>query len=96
MTDNAEAVEGWRNRETWAAALHINNDARRQQQAIRHAHACRTRSELADTLQAWFEELTDVEADRNPLRADLLQSALARVDWLALADEVNRKAGETG
>lgn len=72
MTTNIETYNGWTNRETWATALHINNDQYLQELADDYAMtahnehradnegeggaSCDAVNCLADTLESWIIE----------------------------------------
>jgi hypothetical protein len=69
MTTKIETYNGWTNRETWATALHINNDQWLQEQADDYAktsweehaedgesqYACAVEC-LAESLENWLSE----------------------------------------
>jgi hypothetical protein len=69
MTTKIETYNGWTNRETWATALHLNNDQWLQEQALDYAktsweeHAEDEESQfacavecLAESLENWLSE----------------------------------------
>jgi hypothetical protein len=66
---NTEKFNGWSNRETWAAMLHINNDEYLQDTALDYARATSLKYDLEDendktravvflsnTLRSWLED----------------------------------------
>lgn len=91
---NPDEYNGWTNRETWAAALHIDNDygtytmrnewveeAREDEAPVWH---------LADRLQNWLEELAQDVVDGEPtsegVRMMLREiGSLWRVDYREIA-----------
>jgi hypothetical protein len=48
MSDEARTYNGWRNYETWAAALHLGNDHGTQEYWAEHAEACYRDAVAAD------------------------------------------------
>ena len=93
---------GWKNRETWAANLWIENDeglyveARNlAMQALRDDQLNAERT-LADLLKEWLETLLDFRAYRAEYGADMPEAlqimrddigSLYRVDWWEIASE---------
>lgn len=99
-----ETYAGWTNRETWAVALHINNDAGWQAEVIDlfragvrdggWAEGCREAADaLAGQVEATLELLTDMCSDAAwVVFRDV--GSLWRVDWLELADSFLPAPGE--
>lgn len=96
VTVTPENYAGWANRETWAVALHINNDAAWQAEVIDLLRAgvqgggwgegCREAADaLEGQVEATIELLTDLGSDAALLVLRDVDS-LWRVDWLELAD----------
>lgn len=81
-----EEYNGWTNRETWATALHLNND----QDTYEHAKSMADeytddKSGLADALEKYVTELLDADWDGvKPMRYDI--GSLWRVNWMEIAD----------
>ena len=96
MTDNT--YNGWKNRETWAFMLHVNNDQGLQADARDVVRAAVADGEPVDTaLREWTEclftrsgsvaEFGDVWPDALADAAEEIGS-LWRVDWFDCADSV--------
>jgi hypothetical protein len=99
MIENYDGYNGWSNRETWATALHINNDQGLYETArdytitaVEHHPATEDGSGqseaiycLADTLENFVTELLDTDWDGvKSMRYDI--GSLYRVDWQEIAD----------
>lgn len=89
--------EGWSNRETWATALHIDNDQALLEIALDYAreeekeHAedeSDARNCLAESLEGWFDDMagdfTELSAGVYSMLRDI--GSLYRVNWRELAD----------
>ena len=99
MSDKDTTYNGWRNYETWAVALWIDNEQETQEQALEMARNAvdaagmaegepyppEPRHILADTLKTWVSDelLPDLGAT---LAADLLGAAVSEVDWREIAE----------
>ena len=99
--NNSDEYNGWTNRETWAASLHLDNDENTYTMAREWAGEIATgtalahaRVRLADTLREFFEDRASavthdpgnaVEWDRMMV-ADV--GSLWRVDWYEIADGI--------
>ncbi len=93
-----QGYNGWKNYETWAAALWIDNDrgsyemARElrddARQGARDDHESYRTAEglLADQLKDWLEEsMFEWEPEEVSLFTDLLHAAFSEVDWYEIA-----------
>jgi hypothetical protein len=94
-----ERYNGWKNYETWAVALWLDNEESSYNKAHRMARAAWrdaeaddhfTRDEramlaLSDGIKEWVEESNPC-ADRADLWADLMNAALSEVDWREVAE----------
>jgi hypothetical protein len=97
-----EEYNGWTNRETWAVALHINNDEGLYYHALDMASGYDgDRDGLAEAIEEWVTELLDMEEvlSAPPAQRKALISmssdigSLYRVDWLEVADSfIDEKA----
>ena len=99
---------GWTNRETWAAALHIDNDQGLLETALDYAQtetkehsegdSLDARNCLAETLEGWIvDDLLTLEniSGNHPLWLMLTDiGSLYRVNWRELADHYLNKARE--
>lgn len=89
---------GWKNRETWATMLHINNDQWLQETATDYArreleeYGEQARYELAQTLQNWIEEdlltLENVAGNKGLWLMLTDIGSLYRVDWREIAQSL--------
>ena len=83
-----EEYNGWSNRETWATALHLNND----QDSYYHAKSMAEgyaddKSGFADALEEYVTELLDADWDGvRYMRLDI--GSLWRVNWREVADSL--------
>ena len=86
---------GWTNKPTWAVALWINNDQGLQEMVIEAARNDKDDSYLlADWLQDQFADELNPIAEDASMYADLLNWALAYVDWKSLAEHFIEAAKE--
>lgn len=87
MTD--ETYNGWTNRETWLVNLWLSNDENTYS-TVRGLVTPNERLATARDIEAYVSEMGDDVIGDGPepmgLFADLIGTALARVDWLAVAD----------
>lgn len=91
-----QGYNGWKNYETWAMALWIDNDEgsydmsrematqARQDVADRTATGCTEAGTLATMLRSWIEE-TQPEIE-NSVWLDLMTAAFSEVDWYEIAE----------
>jgi hypothetical protein len=87
-----EEYNGWKNRETWAMALWLNNDEGFQNQVQELAEEARDEeypaSRLAEALESFIEELFDFDniSDNRQLFNMLTDiGSLYRVNWYEIA-----------
>jgi hypothetical protein len=82
-TTNADAFNGWSNRETWTINLWLtSNDSATYELALDIAKAGDSDGEAAARLDSYFG---DIEIEGNGMAQDLINAALCRVDWLEIA-----------
>lgn len=90
-----QEYNGWTNRETWATALHINNDQGLYYHALDMASGYDGDKEgLTDALEEWITELLDMEevlSAPQAQRKELISMAsdigsLYRVNWREIAE----------
>lgn len=88
------SYNGWKNYETWAVALWIDNDEgsyKYRQQLGERAQLLARNSEqtapvlLADMLKDWVNDNNPL-AEQSSIYSDLLQASLDNVDWLEIAE----------
>jgi len=92
MTQN-NRYNGWTNYETWVTALWIDNDQGSynhrcelaKQVRKEHEENCDRINCLATSLSDWIDELNPL-SDKANLFCDLLNAALAEVDWHEIAE----------
>lgn len=83
------SYRGFTNRETWLAACSVHDDESRRRRASEIARQAAEDSEApiveaAEDLRRWFEELRPDMAETSVFY-DLMNTALARVDWFQIA-----------
>ena len=86
-----KSVNGWKNRETWAVALWIDNTEaeqthwreRAQRKLGGHFYKEGAIASLAENLRDTFEEHSPIS--ENNIYDDLLNGALEAVDWYEIA-----------
>ncbi len=94
MTNNSEEYNGWSNRETWAAALHIDNDEGSYTYAREIAKEYPNKYQFADALRRWVEDMIEAvyhepsEACEWARLAAKDIGSLDRVDWQEIADGI--------
>lgn len=107
---NAEEYNGWTNRETWATALHINNDQWLQETAEEYAigaqashdedSTCTVLGCLAETFECWITEdlltLENIAGNQGLFNMLTDIGSLYRVNWREIAESFLDvvKAGE--
>src|SRR6478672_11781044 len=96
MTTNSEEYNGWTNYQTWAVALWIDNDEGSQNYWAEQAQECwnnATANEFSARDRVAVHKLAELLKDEHEegmpetdgVYADLLTSALGRVDWYEIA-----------
>lgn len=97
-----DKYNGWSNRETWAAALWINNEEgsyREARRLTRRAVADATDTDdednetidkdaAAEALASELESVFTPDHDLGGLAGDLLTHAAGRIDWLDIAEHM--------
>lgn len=100
MTANNSSADrgynGWKNYETWAVSLWLNNDLYQAQCSI----VAQVKENNEDDKDRWANEiakqLEEFVDERNPvseasLYCDLLNASLSEVDWLEIAESLLAK-----
>ena len=83
-----EQYNGWTNRETWAVALHINNDQGLLSPILEVAQLHENLRELADEIEAFITEVLDfdnISTNRNAFMMLQDIGSLYRVNWYEVA-----------
>jgi hypothetical protein len=78
MTDE-KGYNGWKNYETWAVALWIDNEQSSYNYA-RELLSCGDDYEVVEALKDWIEDMNPL-VDTATVFTDLLNAALSEVDW---------------
>ena len=98
---NPDSYNGWKNYETWAVALWIDNDQGSYEQSRQLARDVLTSGQetrthagaLADALQeVTTYEMPDLGAS---VWTDLLNAAVSEVDWYEIAENYLQDVSET-
>lgn len=86
MTD--ETYNGWKNRETWAASLHISNDEGLMSMATERLEGIDPTSfRLGEALSDWYDETVEEYAMVEGIRMMARDVGSAwRVDWQRVAE----------
>lgn len=100
-----QGFQGWTNRETWATALHIDNDQGLLEIALDYARTERKEHQedgtdavyyLAETLEGWFDDIsgdfTELSLNAYNMLRDI--GSLYRVNWRELAEHYLDQARE--
>jgi hypothetical protein len=88
-----ETYNGWTNRETWATALHIDNEQRLQAKVLELAKENQTQRELADAIESWIDDYFDENwVQARTMREDI--GSLYRVNWWEIAEGYLIKTSE--
>jgi hypothetical protein len=88
---------GWTNRETWATALHIDNDEGLLAPILEVAQLHDNLYDLADEIRDFIEEVLDfdnVSTNRNAFSMLTDIGSLYRVNWKEIAENYFTKAEE--
>lgn len=83
-----QEYNGWTNRETWAVALHINNDQGLLSPILEVAQLHENLRELADEIEAFITEVLDfdnISTNRNAFMMLQDIGSLYRVNWYEVA-----------
>lgn len=83
-----QEYNGWTNRETWATALHINNDEGLLSPILEVTQLHTNTGELADEIQAFIEKVLDfdnISTNRNAFNMLTDIGSLYRVNWYEIA-----------
>lgn len=98
MLQNAGEFNGWTNRETWATALHINNDEGLLNPLINVAKLHDSTPELADEIQAFIVddvlEFDNVSTNRSAFLMLSDIGSLYRVNWREIAESILEQVSE--
>lgn len=83
-----ETYNGWKNRETWATALHINNEQGLQEEVERLVKSAKDKRDLETMLEEYIDSLWDMMIDEGckelkPMFSDI--GSMWRVEWRELA-----------
>ena len=88
------AYQGWTNYETWAVSLWLDNDEGLYHEARELAHRVRGKHKLYDLANALERLVEDNAPDLGAtLYGDLLNHAMARVNWREIAEHLLEGAG---
>lgn len=93
MTTDEQGYHGWKNYETWATALHIDNDEYTYNVARQIVRDLLTAEDDETKVAGWkvaeaikdFVEDTMLAEEVTGLAGDLLGAALSEVDWHEIA-----------
>lgn len=82
--------QGWKNRETWCAALWIGNEQGLYEEACEMANAAADVYHLSKDLEAWWESIFEEQIEElnnnSPILADFLNHGIDMVDWYEIAE----------
>lgn len=76
---------GYKNYETWAVNLWIDNDQGMADELQDMAHHAKNVHALADAIKGWIEDMNPLSGQAS-LWSDLMNGALSEVDWHELAE----------
>lgn len=100
MTIETEKYNGWTNRETWAMALHIDNDEGFQNEVYELAENHTELYEFEKALQDFVEEIVDTFFSHPDLQNHgtglMIQDigSMWRVNWREIAEHYHAGRGE--
>jgi acyl-CoA reductase-like NAD-dependent aldehyde dehydrogenase len=97
--EEEKGYQGWKNYETWCVKLWIDNEGynywQERAKELKAEDAEDTTSTLADELKERHEEIAEEETlDVMGVLADLLHSALGKVDWYEIATSILKEVNE--
>jgi predicted RNA-binding protein with EMAP domain len=84
-----QEYQGWSNRETWATALHIDNDEGLLNPILEVAKVHHSINDLADEIKAFIGEVLEwdnVSTNRNAYLMLIDIGSLYRVNWREIAE----------
>lgn len=79
------SYQGWKNRATWAVNLWLDNDQGIYSLMVENAENADDAIDLADQIDDLVTEMIDAENIQNGMVSDLLNGALADVDFREIA-----------
>ena len=88
----AETYNGYTNYETWLVSLWIDNDQGEQEFWLEQANELE-QYDLSEAPKEHYEENSPLAEDAN-MYVDLLNRALARVNWYEIAENLKQDAKE--
>lgn len=87
-----ETYNGWTNRETWAAGLHITNDEGLYSMALERIRCFDPETDAVaagDELSDWYDEIVDEFGDSEGIRLMMRDVGSAwRVNWQEVAENL--------
>jgi hypothetical protein len=84
-----ERYNGWKNYQTWCVNLWLENREEVLWRFQRLADEDAEATELANSIQAYFEALNPLEDEPSAFN-DLLTNALQQVDWVEIARSLSQ------
>jgi hypothetical protein len=85
-----KGYNGWKNYETWAVALWIDNEERTQNEARAIIREYPARNDAAQEFKEWIEAGNPL-ANASSLFSDLLGAALSEVDWFEIVEHFSEE-----
>jgi hypothetical protein len=96
--NTVQEFNGWTNRETWAVALHINNDEGLLSPIMEVAQLHDSVGDLADEIEGFINEVLDfdnISTNRNAFIMLQDIGSLYRVNWYELASSFKDESIES-